>query len=531
MIASAKKIWDRLRQKRVDAKERSLLVDELFRVIKGHVHEIVFKHDASRIIQTAIKYGTPAQRSMLMEELKGNIVELSKSSYGKFLTVKLLFYGTPEMKLQVYQELHGHVRKLIRHKEAAYVLEDAFRDYGNASQKAGLIQEFYGPEFAIFQSAEKPKSLEQILKESPEKRNPIMKNLWENISASINKGSIGFTIIHRALLEYIRQANDTEMQECIETIREQIAEIVHTKDGSEAAMLCLARASAKDRKLMLKSLKPYLTTAATDEFGNVVIIAAMETVDDTVLVSKVLLSETKPKMIEMMADKFGRRPFLYALVGRDKRFFQKHITQQLEQVDAAKQKTSKKDNESRRSELVKLVSPVLLDQIASSARELLTGSLSSQLVVETLFNAQGSKDEAIRAIVSAVDGDPSSASHLLQHAHVSRALKSLVQNGHWNKEKNEIERNILPHFHITAYPIVISPDLEFATRLMPVVTGYPGPWATGDGAFVVANMLARLEGGDNESLKKSLRKHLTDIKRAAKDNGNKGAHLVLEQLS
>ena len=39
---------------------------------------------------------------------------------------------------------YGHVRRLIRHTEAASLLESAYNDYANAHQREALTREFYG---------------------------------------------------------------------------------------------------------------------------------------------------------------------------------------------------------------------------------------------------------------------------------------------------------------------------------------------------------------------------------------------------
>jgi pumilio homology domain family member 6 len=46
-------------------------------------------------VQTALKYGTPTDRSAIIEELKGRAVELSKSHYGHFLVQKMLKHALP----------------------------------------------------------------------------------------------------------------------------------------------------------------------------------------------------------------------------------------------------------------------------------------------------------------------------------------------------------------------------------------------------------------------------------------------------
>jgi len=52
-------------------------------IVRGHVKDIVFKHDASRIIQTIVRWGGPAERNEIATELKGSYKDLSESKYSK----------------------------------------------------------------------------------------------------------------------------------------------------------------------------------------------------------------------------------------------------------------------------------------------------------------------------------------------------------------------------------------------------------------------------------------------------------------
>ena len=52
-------------------------------LVRGHVTDIVFKHDASRIIQTIVRWGGPAERNEIATELKGSYKSLSESKYSK----------------------------------------------------------------------------------------------------------------------------------------------------------------------------------------------------------------------------------------------------------------------------------------------------------------------------------------------------------------------------------------------------------------------------------------------------------------
>jgi len=58
-------------------------------IIRGRVTDVVFKHDASRIVQTALKYGGQKERDEIAAELKGKYKELAQNKYSK---VRILDY-------------------------------------------------------------------------------------------------------------------------------------------------------------------------------------------------------------------------------------------------------------------------------------------------------------------------------------------------------------------------------------------------------------------------------------------------------
>jgi pumilio family protein 6 len=76
-------VWSLARQKTIPNVERQKYVQELMNVIRGKVKEIVFKHDASRIVQTVVKYGRQKERDEIAIELKGKYLDLIQNKYSK----------------------------------------------------------------------------------------------------------------------------------------------------------------------------------------------------------------------------------------------------------------------------------------------------------------------------------------------------------------------------------------------------------------------------------------------------------------
>jgi pumilio family protein 6 len=52
-------------------------------VIRGKVVDVVFKHDASRIVQTIVKYGGKKEREEIAVELKGKYRDMARNRYSK----------------------------------------------------------------------------------------------------------------------------------------------------------------------------------------------------------------------------------------------------------------------------------------------------------------------------------------------------------------------------------------------------------------------------------------------------------------
>lgn len=261
----SKKIWEQIRRKDLSKEERTKKIEEHQSMIRGQIKDLAFKHDTSRVVQTALKYGSKNIREEVAKELKGTYVSLAQSSYGKYLVVKVMHYGSPETRKSVAGEFIGHVKKLIRHREASFVIEDIYREYGTPEQKAQMVREFYGVEFAVFgKEADADPSLKKILEKSPEKRAVILKHMLDLLTAVVEKGAFFFTIVHRAMLEFVSNVSPgtTDATEFVELVKDHGAEVAFSKDGTQVMMRTLALGNAKVWDLPYSALERYIDPTA-----------------------------------------------------------------------------------------------------------------------------------------------------------------------------------------------------------------------------------------------------------------------------
>jgi pumilio homology domain family member 6 len=536
----AKKLWEKLRRKsHVPKEERTKLVDELFTIVTGRIKEFALKHDTVRVVQTAIKYSNVERRKMIARELRGTYAQLAESKYAKFLIGKLLVEGDKEIRDTIIPEFYGKVRKLINHSEASWILDDVYRQMATPEQKAILLREWYGPEFAIFRSqgTDLTADLSKIIEAEPSKRIPITKYLLDMTNQLIQKKLTGFTMLHDAMLQYFLnvQPSGDEAKEYIEMIKEDendlLKNMAFTKSGARLVSLLLAYGSAKDRKHILKVYKDTFQLMAADSHGHIVILAAYDLIDDTVLTSKSIFPELLGKndgtegenLVIAANDPNGRFVVRYLFEGTSKSLFDAshaYTLQVLEEIHEIRKTTSKKDADTRRKELIAAFSPTLLSAVVAAPLDLVSTSFGCQLVTDVLLFTVGDKTEALKAIAQTAEGDPSAEEpagaeeteatseeqppqglHISNTTHGSRMFKTLIAGGLFDKEAGKV--------------VAVDSPLHFADVLYPVIKDHVVSWATGTGSFVIVALLEAEDFSSGDELKKILKKQKKALQKAA----------------
>ena len=523
-IARSKKIWERLRrQSHVPLNERKQLVAELFSIITGRVKDFVLKHDAGRVVQTGLKYGNLEQRKMIARELKGEYRSLAEGKFAKHTIGKILVHGDDEIRDIVVPEFYGHVRRMIKHPEAAWILDDVYRGAATPNQKAILLREWYGAEYAIFKTNlenDAVSDLSALLSAKPEKRASTMRYLFELINQLVQKNTTGFAMLHDAMLQYYLNAphNGEEAQEFVELLKgdepgDLLKNLAFTKSGARVVCLALARSNAKDRKHLLKVYKGIMPTLAFDPYGHQVLLAALSVIDDTVLTSKSIYSELLPtnsssetktlnnSLLEAIINVHARTAILYPFATNLRSILLPIDLPLVKELDSIRSTTSKKDPKSRCQELARSISPHLLSLITAKAGDLVQSSFGCMFITDVMLGAVGDKNAALQAI-AALLGQESMKAPLSKPA-AGRMLKALVLGGRFDPEAKEV--------------ISCEPPLQFADMLYTTVEEDIVEWATSANSFVVVGLLDSKDFSGRDRLMDRLEKQRKRLEDAAGD--------------
>ncbi|QRW07626.1 pumilio homology domain family member 4 [Ceratobasidium sp. AG-Ba] len=532
LLSEAKRVWALARKIDLPRAERQKHVAELMGVLRGNVQDIVFKHDASRIVQTLVKYGGQSERDEVAAELQGKYRDLAQNKYGKFLVTKLIRY-CPTHRTAILSEFHSHIIRLLLHREASPIIADAYDLHASAAERNLLLRDFYGKEVALFDSGAIQKAgLRGALENAtPERKKRVLGSVAESLMSIFNnpdKGAVSHAIVHRVLWEYLAELALIEESRKRERWRGygescSITEMVHTRDGSRAVREFVARGTAcqgehheNDRKQIIKILKPHIEKMCADEEAQLVLFTIFDVVDDTKLVGKSLVTDITA-LAPTFARTLARRVLLYLLT------LAPHVTSPRRSFGILRKQTLLK--------LRAAASPGLVKALEDDAEGLVRDRGGSVFVGEVMLFADGDKSKALNALLAPISkpytplpsgsdpSDPSLDTHILNLSHASRMYKTLIQGGHFNQQTKQIER-------VEGAPKNVTPAFMHAAGKDNLIA-----MGLGDEAFLVAEIVGRLQEEGNEAGLEEVKGWFgKEIRTKLKTEGKKGSNVLLERL-
>uniref|UniRef100_A0AAX7UMT5 PUM-HD domain-containing protein n=1 Tax=Astatotilapia calliptera TaxID=8154 RepID=A0AAX7UMT5_ASTCA len=492
----SKHMWGDLRRKNCEKDLKKKLLRELRDLIHGKVKQMAFAHDAVRVLQCYIQFSNHEQRQEVFEELKDDILSLSKSQYGRHVVKKLLVYGNKELVAAVINRFKGHVRQMLRHAAASSIIEYAYNDKAVLAQRLMLTDELYGNTYTVCKSYEF-NTLEKVVRTNPDKLNNIMDEMKQILTPMAQKEQvIKHSLVHKVFLDFFQCAPEKQRTEMIESIRQSVVYMAHTHDGARVAMNSLWHGTAKDRKVIIKTMKTYMVKfAMVSSFNHVGENEILESLD------------------EVVGNKYGKKVLVYLLSPRDPAHLVPEIIKVLEKGDGNAH--SKKDTATRRKELLEVVSPPLLEYLCNNAAAMAMDKATSVTISDILASACGDLRPAMTAVAQLanqelVPGGIKGELHMAEHPAGHLVLKWLIEQDVTLAEAGKEER--------------------FGRILVDTVgTNKMKSWAkVNRGAMVLCSLLNSCDKSVAAEVKaalESIRSELSSI------SNNKGVEILLENLN
>ncbi|EFN79580.1 protein penguin [Harpegnathos saltator] len=454
LILQAKQINEKLRRSDCTQEDRKKLTQTLHNRLEGLYSKIIFTHDMSRIIQCLIKHCEADVREAIFCEIKSSILEMSQAKYAKNCVRAILKYGSQKIRNEIATTFYGSVVKLMSHTVSAPLIELVYSSWCKDHDKIYFKQEFYGDMYK--QAKDKSvKTLSDVFEAATNMKPATLSAVKTNLVRILNKGLINSTLLHTILWEFFCVCSVEDRSELIVMLRDSIVALAQTKMGAKVAVQCIWHGNNKDRKIILKAFKENVKSVSTSEHGYMTFLALFDSMDDTVMIKKIILTELQKDLTDIALNEYGRRVILYLVARRDSHYFPPNVVEYLRQGD--NNSTSKKPVDVREKELLEAIKDSLLTAITIDAATWLSNSAIAMVTLAILKVGSGEKlpaaFESIAKFISKVDlkiehGDAECSA--VEHPGLHMMLKKLIQNDKELLKMNESTFGEILTSHLTA---------------------------------------------------------------------------------
>uniref|UniRef100_M8B265 Pumilio homology domain family member 6 n=1 Tax=Aegilops tauschii TaxID=37682 RepID=M8B265_AEGTA len=217
--------------------------------------------------------------------------------------------------------------------------------YATRPQKRSLLLELYSTELQLSNDLKEEKpcrfSLLNIISKLGLQKSSVLQHMTTVIQPVLEKGIVEYSIVHTVILEYLTIADKTSALDVIRQLiphltqgtyavdelsgvarflgksevekkrssKPLLIQIMQTKEGLKLGLACLKHGLAEDRKRIIKSLKWRIMKLALSDYGCLFVICLLSIVDNTELVTEVVIDVLKKQLKELIFDKvnFGSK--------------------------------------------------------------------------------------------------------------------------------------------------------------------------------------------------------------------------------
>ncbi|KAM3964567.1 pumilio and CPL domain-containing protein penguin [Aphomia sociella] len=370
---------------------------ELHGILKGQYKSIALTHDLSRVIQVLLKHSPDDIKTEITEELLDIMVAMVQSKYAQHAVKRILKYGTEFIRHEVTKKFFGHIVSLAAHTISAPVLDHAYGEFATKKEKLHMQQEFYGE---IYKNSkdDKVKSLRDAYKDSPEMKTAILQSCKANIQRILDKNLHDSELLHTVLYDYMGECSPEDRTELITTLSPLIVPLSNSLPGVNAASLCVWQGTNKDKKTILKVVKEHAVSLSKHKTGYRLLLAIFDSVDDTVLVKKAIVSTLASNIKDIAKDHWGIMTLHWLVKPKDSSIFHPSLIKFLE--EGATSGTSKKNADIRTSELREAILPAIKKDIESNP-EFWINEKTIMLLTVTVLSIECTK-EMLNALSKAI---------------------------------------------------------------------------------------------------------------------------------
>lgn len=330
-----RRLYNKLMLKKELKKEE--IIKKIIDLMKSNYTLYAFKHDGCRVLQGCIKYGSKAQRKLIITSLKDSIYELCIKKYSIYLALKMWKYSDKDQQEVLSDMIIGKLSHIIKNSSGQMFINFVFANTSSSIQQKLVksymkkilkvdieaVKSFAAGDSKIEVDEEVKEEVENIEvdeeedvdddenedEEKPEKEGNILlkrkegfltekfkEEIKKTLELALEKKTFTNSIFHSALSQIFDYLESDVKIYLSELFDDDLDSFLSTKPGVELAIRLYIVSSAKTKKKIIKKIfkDNWTDSLLSNENNLILIIKFLLSTDDTKLSTKQLL---KPLVI------------------------------------------------------------------------------------------------------------------------------------------------------------------------------------------------------------------------------------------
>lgn len=342
--------------------EQHKFVGVLIEKMKGNIRNIVYKADSTRILQTAIKYGSHEHHLAILAELRGRFIDLSTERYAHHTVRRLLEFGRGEVRTVIVRELTWACTRLILHRIACSVTDYAIMVAADCNQRRRALQCFVSMKFHKSPAMEedpkgegqRPCSLETILMAKglrKKDKQSMLKQMKRFLISGFEKEIMSSGVFQVILYHFVHHSfhRHSKMVEMAELMVPMVMHLQNVKAGVKAVLHLVNYAVLMPnalRKQLVRNLSPCTVSMSCDKDSYLVVIRLLDVLDDVNFLRKNVIKHVVANWDIFLYDLYARKVIFHLLEPRSEWLREHHLYHKLclEPIQLTQQKREKLEN-------------------------------------------------------------------------------------------------------------------------------------------------------------------------------------------
>jgi hypothetical protein len=413
-----------------------------------------------------LKHGNKEQKHKIIENLTTEFADMMSYKYSYHLCYRMVeFCDDKDQKEKLLSTIMAKINTYVMHVYASEVVEHMYH-LSVPTDKKRLLHAFYGNFFLILQENE-GKSIKALVKEKPALKEGILNKL-ENLSHKfIDKGLARHTLVQAIIYDYVSIADMEQQTDILNMLIENFPALLSSKQGLKVACGLFSIASSKERRTIVKTIKPLVEEMATNPISSLFLLYICTSLDDTVLGRKAVMNSLVKIYEDIHDDKSAIILYSCLLTGIEHPVRNVITKTKLRAMFFHfKTSTSKKEDKIRRKEILENLINEVSAKMENNMVEALTNT--RPFVITSLIYyciEQNDYEEFLTALYRALQKEITAFGAgnkipVIAHSSVHRIIKELMID-EINLKKEDATRDL--HF-TTEIANILKKDLDLHLR-------------------------------------------------------------------